>query len=345
MPIFVTKTKPLETLFNCVSLKRQLCCFVKMTTSIIKQNSFLVLGRAGIDLYADPPGTEIELASRFSAALGGSAANTAAAITRLGGKAALISCVSNDAVGRFTLKQLRDYDIDTRYVRSVAGEVRNSLAVVETRAQNCQSVIYRNNAADFQLEPQPLDFSGIGALIVTGTALAVSPSREATFDAISQAKAAGVPVILDVDFRPYSWNSAEEAAVICLKAAELSDIVVGNDEEFAVMVPDAGLALASQLAQNSAAIVVYKLGPLGSQTFVGGAAFTTPIFPVTALKPTGAGDSFLGALVTSLATGHSVETAVRRGSAAAAIVVTRVGCAPSVPTETELTAFLTAHES
>ncbi len=316
-----------------------------MTDATIKYNSFLILGRAGMDLYADPSGTEIERAEKFTTALGGSAANTAAGITRMGGNATLISAVSNDAVGRFTLNKLKDHRISATYVSVVSGEPRNSLAVVESRSENCQSVIYRNNAADFQLGMHALDFNGIGALIITGTALAVSPSREATFAMMGQAQAANIPIVLDVDYRPYSWTSAEDAATTCLAAARMCSIVVGNDEEFDVMAKGAGLELAATLAKETAKIVVYKMGPLGSVTFAGNQKFETPIFKVKALKPTGAGDSFLAAFVTSLASGHDVKSAVRRGSAAAAIVVTRVGCAPAMPNETELTSFMKTHES
>lgn len=117
----------------------------------IKNNHFLVLGRAGLDLYADPPGTRVEEALAFSSALGGSAANIAVAISKLGGRVSLISCVSDDAVGRYILNQLKTYDVGCGHMHIVAGDARSSLAVVETRAENCQSVIYRNGASDFQL--------------------------------------------------------------------------------------------------------------------------------------------------------------------------------------------------
>ena len=84
-----------------------------------------------------------------------------------------------------------------------------------TISKNCQSVIYRNGAADFLLSPEQvagIGMAGYAALIVTGTALAVEPSRAATLLAISQARAADVPVIFDVDYRPYSWVSAADAA-------------------------------------------------------------------------------------------------------------------------------------
>jgi 5-dehydro-2-deoxygluconokinase len=319
-----------------------------MSFDRIALNSFLVLGRAGMDLYADPPGTETEHAQRFSAALGGSSANIAAGITRLGCVASLVSAVSDDAVGRFTINELKRYGIQGAHVAIVSGEARNSLAVVETRSENCQSVIYRNGAADFlvtQDQVRRIALEPFGALIVTGTSLAMDPSRGASMLLIQRANQAGLPVILDVDYRPYSWASREEAAAICNEAAQLCDIIIGNDEEFALLAGAAGDSLmkAAEYASRPNRIVVHKMGERGAVTFAEGSSFETGIFSVAALKPTGAGDAFLAAFCVSLAEGRAVEDAVRRGSAAAAIVVTKVGCAPAMPTLAELENFMLTH--
>ena len=305
------------------------------------KHKFLVLGRAGLDLYADPPGTRTEDALMFSAALGGSAANIAAGIARLGGHADLVSVVSNDAVGRYTTNELKKYGVGTQHVTSVAGEARNSLAVVETRRENCQSVIYRNGAADFQLTTnhvKNIPYTDYNSLIITGTALAVEPSRGAAFKAIELASNAGLQIIFDVDYRPYSWANPDDARETCLRAAKLSTIVIGNDDEFSVM--GGGLDFAKSL---KAEVVIYKMGEKGSVTFANGESFQTGIFKVQALKPTGAGDSFMAAFVISLAQGMDVKSSVHRGSAAAAIVVTRIGCAPAMPTQDELSNFMVTH--
>lgn len=310
----------------------------------LKKNRFLVLGRAGLDLYADPPGTEIEDAQTFSAALGGSAANIAVALARQGCEAALLTAVSNDAVGRYTVKALASYGIDTRFVINVGGEARNSLAVVETRNEKCQSVIYRNDAADFHIreaDVSGINYSSFGAIIVTGTSLAREPSRSATLVAMQLARAAGLLLIIDIDYRPYSWHSRADAQAVCSQAANICDIIVGNDEEFAVLAgsPD-GLPLAEELSHNAGRVVVYKQGEKGCTTFTPEGAFATPIFPVQALKPTGAGDGFMGGLVSGLVTGAPLQEAVRRGAATAAIVVTRVGCAPAMPDAVEVLTFM-----
>ena len=69
----------------------------------------------------------------------------------------------------------------------------------------------------------------------------------------------------------------------------------------------------------------------------------TGIYRTEALKPTGAGDAFMGGFIAALADDGEVEEAVLRGSASAAIVVARVGCAPAMPTSAELDTFLSEH--
>lgn len=310
-----------------------------------RRNRFLVVGRAGMDLYAVPPGTRIEDAASFYPALGGSAANIAAGIARLGGAASLVTTVSDDAVGRYVVAQLSAFDIDSRYAFVIGGEPRTSLAVVETRAENCQSIIYRNNAADFQLsaaQVESIDMSEYGGLIVTGTALAMDPSRSAVLSLLHRANSTRLPVVIDLDYRPYSWNSIGEARSICREAAELADIVVGNDVEFDLLAgaEGAGLTLAQQMSNRRECIAIHKLGERGSVTYANGTSVELSVFPVKALKPTGAGDAFLAGFCTAFASGIALHEAVRNGSAAAAIVVTRVGCAPASPTAGELAGFL-----
>jgi len=302
-----------------------------------------------MDLYADPPGTEIEGAERFTAALGGSAANIAVSIARQGGRTSLLSGVSDDAVGRYTKRSLQGYGVDTRFVRSIGGEARNSLAVVETRATNCQSVIYRNGAADFEIavaDAASIDLTEFGTVIVTGTAFAREPSRGAAMHVLERARTSGLCLVIDLDYRPYSWTSGEEARTVCMRAAALCDIIVGNDEEFAVLAGTSdGLQLAKDLGLRSSHTVVYKMGSQGCITFSPTDQFETPIFPVKALKPTGAGDGFMGGFLSGLADGDTLPDSVRRGAATAAIVVSHVGCAPAMPDTATVKALIARQQA
>ena len=313
----------------------------------IKRNSFVVVGRVGMDLFP-APGVATEDADAFTADMGGSSANIAAGIVKLGGHAALVTRVSDDAVGRFCVNKLAHYGVEPTYVTPVGGEARNSLALYESRVQGHQSVIYRNGAADFEMtlaDVEAVDYSRFGALITAGTVFAAEPSRAAAFRAFELARAAGLPIIFDIDYRPYSWPSAQVASEVLSRAGGLSDVIVGNDDEFGFMAGDKakGLDMARKLATTSASIVVYKMGERGAVTFHNSAELRTGIYPVTALKPTGAGDSFMAGFLTGLADGLDLKAAVLRGSACAAIVVSKPGCAPAMPMPADLEKFLAAH--
>lgn len=319
-----------------------------MGTEGIASRRFVVLGRVGMDLTAEPLGAPVPEATGMMVSMGGSSANIAAGLVKLGCAATLVTCVSDDAVGQYCLNQLDAYGIGRDHVRRVRGEERTSLAVVDARIAGHNTVIYRNNAADFAMntdDVEAVDYAGFGALITTGTVLAAEPSRSAAFRALELARAAGLTVIFDVDYRPYSWPSAEVAAEVLSRAAALSDVIVGNDEEFDFMAgaKGEGFAKARALAAEEAGIVVYKRGPEGAVTFADGAEIATGIYAVEAMKPTGAGDSFMAGFLARLAEGQAMRDAVLAGSACAAIVVARPGCAPAMPTPDELTDFLTRH--
>ncbi|MFK7762703.1 MAG: 5-dehydro-2-deoxygluconokinase [Roseobacter sp.] len=317
-------------------------------TAGIETRKFVILGRAGMDMFAHPPGVKSEEAEVFHADLGGSSANIAAGLCKFDCHAALVTSVSDDAVGRFCINKLKNYGVETQYVRSVGGEFRNSLAVYESRIENFQNVIYRNSAADFQVtdaDIQAVDFAPFGALVTAGTVFAAEPSRSATFTAFDAARTLGLPIIFDIDYRPYSWPSPEVAADVLSRAGAASDMIVGNDEEFGFMAGDMakGLQKAQSLADDGVAIVIYKMGEKGAVTFSGGKEIHTGIYPVNAVKPNGAGDSFMAGLLSGIAEGLQLRDAVLRGSACASIVVSKPGCAPAMPNHAQLAAFLADH--
>ena len=313
----------------------------------VRAGRFLVIGRVGMDLFPVDRG-RTEDATEMHVGMGGSSANIAAGLVKLGLTADLVTCVSDDAVGRYCLNQLDAYGVGRSHVRVIGGEPRTSLAVYETRLEDHQTVIYRNNAADFQMSPEDvehLDYSQFSALITAGTVFAADPSRSAAFQAFDMARAAGLPIIFDVDYRPYSWPSSDVAAEVLSRAGALSDVIVGNDEEFGFMAGDydRGLAKARDLARSTASIVVYKMGPDGAVTITGEDEVRTGIYKVDALKPTGAGDSFMAGFLAALSEGRPLKDAVLRGSACASIVVARPGCAPAMPDTRALEEFLKTH--
>ncbi|PJE78973.1 5-dehydro-2-deoxygluconokinase [invertebrate metagenome] len=313
----------------------------------------ICLGRAGVDLYAEEPDVDMIDVAGFKKFVGGSPANIAVAIARQGGRAGIISCVSDDSLGRFVCHSLEGFGVDLQGMKIDKNGSRTSLAVTELKSSGCEVILYRNHASDLTLRPEQMDPDYIRQakiLLVTGTALSESPSREATLAAMQYARVAGTVVVLDLDYRAYSWQSPEESAVIYTIAAGQSDIVIGNREEFDVLEYLNGKHCtdddhtAQQLLKGRTKIILLKAGEKGSKVYCAdGQTFEQAIFPVDVIKPFGSGDSYAGTALLALIQGDSLKQAVRKGSAAAAINISRNTCTEAMPTTEELNAFLATH--
>ena len=302
----------------------------------------LIIGRASMDLYPIPDGSSIEQAAMLAPDLGGSAGNIAVALARLGCSSALMTALSDDAVGRFVDNRLRYYGVDMTYCYRTSGLERTSLALAETRMPDASVVIYRNNAADLSIHERQVEelvMTDISALIVTGTALSREPSRHAVTCVVDRARAMGCPVVFDIDYRSQAWAKEEEARQIMAMMSKRVDMIAGNEEEFDLLDPGGGRDFAEELTDRGA-LVLYKMGELGCDMLDKTNCEHIDAFPVQALKPFGAGDAFLGGVLAILATGANLARAGRFGAAAAALVVSKRGCASAMPDKAEVQEFL-----
>ena len=316
----------------------------------------ICLGRAGVDFYAQQDGVALEDVVTFRKSVGGSPANVATQLARLGGRAAILSMVSDDGFGRYVRRFLADNQVDVSALKTDTTGALNSTSFTEMRPEQCKVIIYRRDAADLQLQPADIDRDFIAsarALLVTGTALSASPSREAAWHAMDLARQAGTRVVLDIDYRPYGWHNANEAAVTLRLACSLADIVIGNREEYDVLeqleqlMPSAERddhASARRVLSGMTQVAVVKDGQRGCRVFQrDGSQLDMGIYPVQARKPFGSGDAFAGALLWALFEGRDWTHATRCGAAAAALNVSRDACAEAMATKIELTQFMAQH--
>lgn len=306
----------------------------------------ICLGRAGVDLYAQEQGVAFTDVRGFDRYLGGSPANIAVGMARLGSRVGFVGVVSDDPLGDYVCETLQAEGVETCGIARTTDESRTSLAITEMRPDDCQVVIYRNRAADLALSAEMIDPQYVGQarlLVVSGTALSASPSREAVFAALLAAEEQKTSVLLDLDYRPYSWRSVAEASAVYRAAARFCQGVVGNLEEFAVLgapVDESEAAIAAHVQRGVTETVFVKAGELGSHVFSPEGNFQQSIFPVETRKPFGAGDAYAAAVCAGLLAGVPLTESVRRGSAAAAIVVAGHACSDASPTTDELNAFL-----
>ncbi|MBF8376844.1 5-dehydro-2-deoxygluconokinase [Alicyclobacillus mali] len=307
----------------------------------------IALGRACIDLNAVDYNRPLEETRTFAKYVGGSPANIAIGTARLGLRVGFIGKVSNDGMGKFVVSYLNQVGVDTSHLVFDQEGHKIGLAFTEIKSPTeCSILLYRDEVADLYIKPEEMDENYIASskvLLISGTALAKSPSREAAFRAVELARRNQVAVVFELDYRAYSWRSPYETEVYYRLLARLSDIVIGTREEFDILEgrPGSDEATVKALFEFLPKLVVVKRGVQGSAAYHrDGRVYSAPAFHTQVLKTFGAGDAYASGLLYALLQGEDVETALTMGSAAAALVVSRHSSSEAMPTKDEIDHFL-----
>ena len=299
------------------------------------------LGRIAIDFNPIDYFKPWKECSTFKKYVGGSPANIAVGLSRLGKKVGFIGCVSDNQMGDYCVSYFQKEGIDTsQIVRARNGESLG-LAFTEILDKDTSGLImYRDNVADLKLEPLDVEESYIKAakiLIVSGTALSESPSREAALKAMTYARKNGTVVVFDIDYRAYTWKNKDEISIYYTAAAAMADIIMGSREEYDLTdgLVYQGLddvSTAKRWFDENAKIVVIKHGKQGSAAYtMDGRSYSIKPFPVTAIKSFGGGDGYASAFIYGLLEGMEMMDCLELGSASASMLVASHGCSDDMP--------------
>ena len=331
-----------------------------------RQHDLACLGRLAVDLYAQQVGCPLEDATSFAKYLGGSSANIAFGAARLGLRAAMISRVGDEQMGRFLVQTLRREGCDTSMVQ-VDPQRLTALVLLGLKDRDTFPLLfYRENCADMAVEAAAIreDFiAGCRALLITGTHLSQPTVRAASTAALAHAGKHGVVRVLDIDYRPVLWGLTKRGegdkrfvadARVSASLQEMLpsfELLIGTEEEFRIAggVPDNLIGSLRRVREVTGAAMVVKRGAMGC-SFVPGPvpaniddALTVQGERVEVLNVLGAGDAFAAGLMTGLLTGKDFVEAARLANACGAIVVSRHACAPAMPTPAELAHWFGGH--
>ena len=324
---------------------------------------FIAIGRSSVDLYGEQIGGRLEDMGSFAKYIGGSPTNTAVAGARLGLKTGLLTRVGADHMGRFIREQLVREGVDVRGVLADPDRL-TALAILGIRDhESFPLLFYRENCADMALCEADLDCAWLGsarAVLINGTHLS-SGVFAASVGAARLVKAAGGRVVFDIDYRPVLWGLAAkdlgESRYVAhagvtqrlQNVLPLCDLVVGTEEEIRILGgAEDTLAALKSIRSRTSATLVCKRGAQGCVAFperipdnlddgVSAAGFGVEVYNVL-----GAGDAFLGGFLRGWLRDEPLEQCCRLGNACGAIVVSRHGCAPAMPTWPELQVFFAA---
>jgi 5-dehydro-2-deoxygluconokinase len=304
----------------------------------------VVLGRIGYDLYSEEPNVPLPQVRRFSRYLGGSSANMAVGLARLGAQTGIIGCLGTDSLSQFLLDFLKSEKVDTSHVSAAPGYLPSLCLTEVSPPDRFPQVFYRRDPADtmLRLSTGDLEYAASGKMFITnGTSLCASPSREATYLALGRARQAGCRVVLDVDYRAMSWASPQEAGLAVRLALPFVDVLIGNQLELMLVAGTSSLDEATdKLHAAGVPMLVSKLGEEGTRVWTAGEPVFLAPYSVDVVSTIGAGDGFASGFLYALLRDKPVAECLHYGNAAAAIVVSRLRCSEAMPTLAEVEAML-----
>lgn len=316
-----------------------------------REIDIIPIGRVSIDFNPIDIHKPLSESTTFKKYLGGSPANIAVGMARLGKKVGFIGAVSDDQFGDFVVNYFDKEGIDTSSIERVKNGESLGLTFTEIKSPVESSILmYRNGIADLQISPDKVSeeyIKNAKSILISGTALAGSPSREACFTAVEYAKKHGTVVIFDIDYRSYTWKSLKEVAIYYTLVGRMSDIIIGSKKEFMLMdrLIEEGEYSDSRTArrwlENGNKIVVIKHGKEGSVAYTKG-MYTYKIkpFPVKLLKSFGEGDAYASAFIYGLMENWEIIDALEFGSASAAMLVASHACSEDMPSVDEIIEFI-----
>lgn len=320
------------------------------------------IGRSSVDLYGTQVGGRLEDMRSFDKYIGGSPTNIAAGAARLGLRSAVITRVGDEHMGRFIREQLIREGVDVSGV--ITDPDRMTALVILGIRDDAQfpMVFYREDCADMALEPDDIDPALIArarVVLATGTHLSHPRTEAAVIRALELARENGARCVLDIDYRPPLWGLGRmgdgesrfvESAEVTAKLQSVLhrfDLIVGTEEEFHIAGSSTDTVAALRAVRMvSDATLVCKRGAAGAVVIAGAVpddlndAVTGDGFPIEAFNVVGAGDGFCAGLLKGWIHGLDWHGALTHANACGAMAVSRHGCTPAYPSETELDLFL-----
>jgi 5-dehydro-2-deoxygluconokinase len=320
------------------------------------------LGRFGVDFYAQQIGARLEDVTSFAKYLGGSSANTAFGCARLGLNAGLVSRVANDANGRFLVETIAREGCDTSHVGVDPSRLTAAVVLGIKDKDTFPLIFLRENCADMAIDESDVEESYIAssrALLITGTHFSTAHIDRISNLALDRARRNDVRTVLDIDYRPVLWGltnrgdgetrfiPSDGVTAHLQRILPKFDLVIGTIEEFNIAGGslDIMASLRAVRAVTQATLVV-KRGPIGCAVIDGDVpptlddAFNGKGVTVEVLNVLGAGDAFCAGFLSGWARGEDYDRCTRYANACGALVVSRHGCAPAMPTRIELDYFI-----
>jgi 2-dehydro-3-deoxygluconokinase len=274
---------------------------------------------------------------------GGDTSNAAIAAARQGAKVAYVTALGQDPAGDRFVALWDAEGIDHSAVRR-SSERPTAVYFVTHGPKGHEFLYYRRDSAAAGIRPEDLPtqlIAGARFFYASGISQGISTTAaDAVFAAIATARAHGVQVAYDTNYRPRLWPTARAAATIHAAIGQ-ADIALPSleDAEMLTGLNDAD-AIADFYLRLGPRIVVLKRGAAGALLATPEGRVRIPPFPCTPIDGTGAGDTFCGSFLARLIAGDAPEPAARYAAAAAALKTQGYGAVAPIPRAADVLAAL-----
>ncbi|WP_130832455.1 bifunctional 5-dehydro-2-deoxygluconokinase/5-dehydro-2-deoxyphosphogluconate aldolase [[Erwinia] mediterraneensis] len=331
-----------------------------------KRLDVICIGRIAVDFYGQQIGARLEDTTTFAKYLGGSSGNVAYGTAIQGLKSAMLARVGDEHNGRFLREELQRVGCNTEGLITDTQRLTGLVILGIKDEDTFPLIFYRDNCADMGLVPEDIDEDFIAsarALAVTGTHLSHPNTRAAVLKALAIARKQGLRTALDIDYRPVLWGltslgdgetrfiESQKVTQQLQEVVHYFDLIVGTEEEFHIAGGSTDtLTALRNVRQTSQATLVCKRGPMGCVVFEGEIPQSweeTKLHSgvrVEVLNVLGAGDAFMSGLLRGWLNDEGWDQACRYANACGALVVSRHGCAPAMPTRQELDDYLSREQ-
>ena len=322
----------------------------------------LCLGRFAVDFYAQQIGARLEDVTSFAKYLGGSSANTAFGCARLGLRTGMISRVGDDHLGRFLVETIAREGCDVSHVSVDPSRLTGGVVLGIKDRDTFPLIFLRENCADMAIADGDVEEAYLArsrALLITGTHFSTPHVDRISHLALERARRHGVRTVLDIDYRPVLWGltkrgdgetryiRSDTVTAHLQRILPQFDLVIGTGEEFAIAGGSTDpIDALKAIRELTPATLVVKRGAMGCVVIDGpiprslDEAFQGRGVEVEVLNVLGAGDAFSAGFLSGWVRGEDYEACTSYANACGALVVSRHGCAPAMPTRPELDHFL-----
>ncbi|KAL6548579.1 Fructokinase-2 [Orobanche gracilis] len=313
-------------------------------------------GEMLIDFVPTVSGVSLAEAPGFLKAPGGAPANVAIAVARLGGKSAFVGKLGDDEFGHMLAGILKENGVSADGVNFDKG-ARTALAFVTLRADGEREfMFYRNPSADMLLTPAELNLGLIRSAKVFhygSISLIVEPCRSAHLKAMEEAKAAGALLSYDPNLRLPLWPSAEYAKEQIMSIWDKADVIKVSDVELEFLTGSNKIDDESALSlwHPNLQLLLVTLGEKGCRYYTTNFRGSIGGYHVKTVDTTGAGDSFVGALLGKIVDDRAIihdegrlKEVLKYACACGAITTTKKGAIPALPTHSEVLTILSGEK-